>query len=264
MSIIYIKIKGGLGNQLFQYAYGRSLELSGKKVIFDISFFNGHKNDIDTARNFKLNYFNISQTTQFSNIYKKEHILYKIYKKIFHVESFFQNEKYFKHIQDSIRHEYTLKNPLTQEAELWKRDILEKEHSVSLHVRRGDYVQDRQTSLYHGTCDIAYYTRAVSLLSNTFQKLHIYVFSDDIEWARNNIDYPEHTISYVSSVKIPDYEELYLMSLCTHNIIANSTFSWWGAWLGTQTNKMIIAPTQWTSTKTATELDILPTSWIQV
>ncbi|MEK7202850.1 MAG: alpha-1,2-fucosyltransferase [Patescibacteria group bacterium] len=262
-----IKIQGGLGNQMFQYACGRNLELSGKKIIFDTSFFNGDKAKKDTARNFKLNNFDIKTKAKFSN---KKYLIINIINKIkrklgFKQEFFYQSEKYFKNIKNIIHKEFTLKNSLAKESLMWQEKISMTENSVSLHIRRGDYVQKKETNAFHGTCDIQYYKKAIEKITEILKNknIEIFVFSDDIDWAKENLllSYPTH---FVSDPQIPDYEEIFLISLCRHNIIANSTFSWWGAWLNKNSNKIIMAPKQWTVAKTSDELDILPINWIKI
>jgi hypothetical protein len=129
-------------------------------------------------------------------------------------------------------------------------------------VRRGDYINDAKTKRYHGICDENYYVKALEyVMLKTGKGIRIFIFSDDINWVRDNmhLSYP---IIYVSSPRIMDHEEMILMSLCEHHIIANSSFSWWGAWLGQNRDKIVVAPTQWTSSKTSTELDVLPAGWI--
>jgi len=261
-----ISIKGGLGNQMFQYAHGRSLELAGKKIIFDISFFNGNKAKIDTVRNFKLDNFNIETKTEFSD---RRHLLLDIYVKImrkigFELENY-QGEKYFKNIATKIRQEFTLKRSLSAKGQEWQEKIQTTENSVSVHVRRGDYVQNKKTNAFHGTCDIEYYQKALSEVEKRIsdQNIEIFIFSDDIGWAKENLTFPYPT-HFVSSPEIPDYEEMHLMSLCRHNIIANSTFSWWGAWLNQNPDKIVVGPRQWFTNKTADELDILPPEWIKI
>jgi hypothetical protein len=243
-----IRIMGGLGNQLFQYAYGRNLELTGEEVVFDTSFYNGSKAKTDTARNFKLSNYNIKTTAEFSN---KNHPLLNIYGKIkrrigLKNEEFFQNEKYFTDYKDSILKEFTLKNPLSVVSQTWLEKINSAENPISLHIRRGDYISDNKTNSFHGVCDLKYYKKALEEITKKLgPSINIFVFSDDISWAKENLKFPFPT-NFVSDPEIPDYEEMYLMSLCKHNIIANSTFSWWGAWLNQNPNKMVVAPKQWT------------------
>ena len=262
-----IKLNGGLGNQLFQYAHARDLELHSEKIEFDVSFFHGNRAAVDTARNFKLNNFNIRTRAKFS---PKKHsiidVLDKVKRKIgINVEVFYQNEKYFSKSTDVIREELTLKNPLSTKTLEWQKAILTSNNSTSLHVRRGDYVSDSKTNSYHGTCDVEYYKKALETLVGKIgnKNIEIFVFSDDITWAKDNLTFPYST-RFVSDPNIPDYEEMYLMSLCKHNIIANSTFSWWGAWLNKNPNKIVIGPKQWFRNKASEELDILPKEWITI
>jgi len=260
-----IKIKGGLGNQMFQYAYGRNLMIQkNKEIIFDVSFFKNNSND--TKRLFSLNNFNLNNSIKFSD--KKENIFLEVFKKIYSKITgnygFYQSEKYFKEIKNIIIEEFTLKNPLANISKGWEEKIKLSPISVSIHIRRGDYINDPKTNKHHGICEIEYYKKAIDLLENKIGKnFEIFVFSDDIEWAKNNLSFNQQ-INFVSSPEIPDYEEMYLMSLCKHNIIANSTFSWWGAWLNRNKNKIVIGPKQWFVKKTSNILDILPSSWIKI
>jgi len=262
-----IKLNGGLGNQLFQYAHARDLELHGKKIKFDTSFFYGNKSKKDTARDFGLNNFNIKTKAEFST---KKHLIIEIFNKIkrrigIKIEVFFQSEKYFLRSSNVIKEELALKNPLSLKANKWQTAIIDSNNSISLHIRRGDYVSDSKTNSYHGTCDIEYYKKALEILVGKLgrKNIDIFVFSDDIAWAKENISFPYPT-HFVSDPNIPDYEEMYLMSLCKHNIIANSTFSWWGAWLNQNPDKIVIGPKQWFRNKTSEELDILPKEWVTI
>ena len=252
---------------MFEYACGRNLELSGKKVIFDISFFYGNRSKIDTARDFKLDKFNIETKVQFS---EKKHLFINIINKTkrrlgFKFDEYYQGENYFKDIENNIRKEFTLKNRLSEISLSWKEKIENAENSVSVHIRRGDYVKDAKTNAHHGTCDIRYYEQGLEKIVNILgnKNINIFVFSDDISWAKENIKFPYQTY-FVSSPEIIDYEELILLSKCKNNIIANSSFSWWGAWLNQNQEKIVVAPKQWTVAKTSNELDILPKKWIQM
>ena len=262
-----IKIQGGLGNQMFQYAYGRKQELAKRSVFFDVSFFNKGRANIDTARDFKLDNFNIGTGAKFL---KEKHRFADLYNGIkrklgFKQEGFYQSEKYFKNIQAIIRQEFTLKNPLSKVAVDWQEKIKNAGNSVSIHIRRGDYVADKKTNAFHGVCDMDYYDRALKKIAEGTgnEKIRLFVFSDDIGWAKENLSYPYPTF-FVSDPQIPDYEEMYLMSVCKHNIIANSSFSWWGAWLNRNADKVVVAPKQWFANMTVDQLDILPQNWIRI
>ncbi len=287
-------MKGGLGNQLFQYAAGRALSIrqvksSESEVILKIDINGyGENNGIDTMRHYSLSPFNIraniatnseirklkypfgifSKGMRFikNNIFHQYHLgfsktIYE-YSRNIYLDGFFQSEKYFLDNETIIRDDLKLIKPLGVEA----KKILEQIHlhsqAVSVHVRRGDYVNDANTNQFHGTCSKDYYRDAVDHITSQIGKdINLYIFSDDIDWVRRNIrfDYPT---TYVSSIDIKDYEELYLMSQCDHHIIANSSFSWWGAWLDERSSKIIVAPKQWLRNKTSAELGILPRSWI--
>ena len=261
-----IAIKGGLGNQMFQYAHGRNLELAGKKIVFDTSFYTGNRAKIDTARNFKLNNFNIETKAMFSQ--KKHPYLNLITKVLIHLNlsdgGFWQSEKYFIENEGSIRKEFTLKSPLTSKEQEISTKIKNAQNSVFLHVRRGDYVSDAKTNEHHGTCGPEYYAKALEYIASKIGKeITVFIFSDDIEWVKQNMPIP-YPVTYVSSPDIPDYEELALMSMCEHNIIANSSFSWWGAWLNPNPDKIVIAPKQWTKKAQWQQKDIIPKSWIRI
>jgi hypothetical protein len=257
-----VKLKGGLGNQLFQYAYGRALELSGEKIIFDTSFFNGNKAKIDTARDFKLNNYNIETKAKFENV-KTNTLLDKVLVRLGLKNEFYQGEKYFKNIENNIRKEFTLKNPLSSLGLIWQDKINNSANSVLLHIRRGDYVFNKETNSFHGSLDMDYYEKAIAkIVEEVGNNIELFVFSDDMDWAKENIkfNYPTN----FSDPLIKDYEQMHLMSLCKHDIIANSTFSWWGAWLNMNPQKIVIAPKMWLRNKSSAELDILPSGWITI
>ncbi len=277
--MIITKLKGGLGNQLFQYAYGRNLELKGKNILFDISFYAGNKAKTDTARNFKLNSFNIKTKAKFSD--DRHPFLDFIDRILIYLNlsdgGFWQSEKYFIDHADIIREEFTLKEPLGTSAQNLAYIVLgakKNSATVSLHVRRGDVARDAWKNPYYGITTPEYYKNAIEVLAekigatdatkNSFApSIHIFVFSDDIEWVKQNIKIPFPT-TFVQGNDIADYEELTLMSMCDHHIIANSSFSWWGAWLNPNPDKIIIAPKQWIRKKQRQHKDICPVNWSRV
>lgn len=257
-----VKLQGGLGNQLFQYAYGRSLEISGKKVAFDISFFQGNKAKKDTARAFKLNCFNIRSQAPF--LHRKlffKAVLNKIKRRLgLRVEEFYQDEKYFQSIEAVIRAEFTLKIPLSPAANA-VLDEIKNSSAVSLHIRRGDYITDKKTQAYHGNCSPDYYQKAIAQMAEKIAQPVFFIFSDDLPWCRKNLrlNYPSVFVANTS-----DCEDLILMSRCQHHIIANSTFSWWGAWLNDHPAKIVIAPRKWRPDSPFDGSDILLESWIKI
>lgn len=260
-----ITIKGGLGNQLFQYAYGRKLEIIDKKdVIYDISFFENLQENLnskkDTSRPFLLTKFNLNPEAKFVNI--NQRLLIKIFTKIIQKITgkypYFQSEKYFSEAKDQILSELTLKNPLSDKAQNIANNIRLQNNPVSLHIRRGDYVNNT----HHPLCDLEYYYHAEHYIKSKINNPIFFIFSDDIEWVKENLKIAN--CIYVSNPDITEVEEITLMSLCSHNIIANSTFSWWGSYMNKNQHKIVIAPKQWTSNKSADELDILPKNWIQL
>ncbi|MDD2505652.1 MAG: alpha-1,2-fucosyltransferase, partial [Bacilli bacterium] len=135
--------------------------------------------------------------------------------------------------------------------------------SDSLHVRRGDYVLNSTTNKVHGTCGINYYNKAIDIVTKENPEAVFFVFSDDCDWARNNlkINHEKYFIDF--NGKENCHEDIRLMSLCKHNIIANSSFSWWGAWLNNNKNKIVVAPKKWFNVKINTK-DLVPENWIKI
>jgi hypothetical protein len=260
-----ITLNGGLGNQMFQYAHGRKLELIDKKdVIFDISFFENSRSKIDTPRPFILHRFNINPNAKF--VTTKQNPLIKLIKKIiskitgnYHL---YQSEKYFAPIKETLLKEFTLKNPPSQKAEEFINIIKNTPNSTSIHIRRGDYAYDKKTNIHHGLCDLEYYYKSIEYIKSKVENPLFFVFSDDIDWARDNLKI-DNTV-FVSNPDIKEYEEIIIMSHCSHNIIANSTFSWWAAYINQNNNKIVIAPKQWTVKNSSDKIDILPKSWKQI
>jgi hypothetical protein len=178
-----------------------------------------------------------------------------------YLHGFWQSEKYFKNIEGIIRSEFSLKDSLSQKTLEVSKKITTKQNTVSLHIRRGDYVTDIKTHNFLGLCSPDYYKKCVSHLGDALGNLNIFVFSDDPVWARENLIF-DHHLDFVDHNDIKHaYEDMYLMSLCEHNIIANSSFSWWGAWLNNNKNKKVFAPRKWIVNTNHTDLDVVPEDW---
>ncbi len=285
-----IKIHSGLGNQMFQYAFGRAASLRLRCDLFlDTASF-GHMAPGDTPRSYELNVFNIQARIADEKNIKKYHTTWYLFlKKLenklnpekFHMfeekripktcdsysAGFWQTEKYFVDIADTIRKDFTLAQPFSPESAKMESVITSSNNSVSLHIRRGDYVTNTSTTKHHGICSLSYYEEGLKLLREKLGTFSLFVFSDDIAWAEQNtpsITPPGIAVIYVSKGSIPDYEELILMSHCSHHIIANSSYSWWGAWLNPKSNKVVIGPKKWLANETVDTRDVLPATWIRI
>lgn len=241
--MIITKISGGLGNQMFQYAAGRVVALKAKTSLkLDIS---GYVDD-KFGRHYSLDVFNIKATlaTTLDCLISR---LFRTY-----MNDYWQNEKYFLDYSNEIRQDFKLKFVSGKK--------ITTPNSVSIHIRRADYVNIPRIAQAVGICTEAYYQKAIKFIAKKIKKPTFFIFSepDGLEWAKTSLkfDYP---YTLVKSGK--DYEDLELMSSCQHNIIANSSFSWWGAWLNPNPQKIVIAPDPWFNNK---KTEIIPHGWIKL
>lgn len=293
--MIIVHLIGGLGNQLFQYALGRRLAiLNNTSLALDHSGFSTYYK----LHKYSLQHFNIEENfispekakkyrnllsrvfteldnrtgnhlgTYYKRKYIKERSL-KFDKNIFqclpdvYLEGFWQTEKYFKEIIPTLRKEFTFKTPPNRtNKELCDKITLH--NAVSIHVRRADYVTDSATNKDHGVCGLDYYRNAIRFITEKVKSPHFYVFSDDMNWTKANlkIDFPVTYVDFNNADT--NYEDLRLMSLCNHNIIANSSFSWWGAWLNQHSDKIVIAPKKWYNNPNKSSEDLIPPDWNKI
>jgi hypothetical protein len=287
--MLIIKIIGGLGNQMFQYAYAKSLCCYGYAVKLDISAFdkytkhsgfglNKYKIDLPIATKKEIEIFGAEQF--FEKLKKKLHIKNKMIIRektlLFqsemmapqdnsYIEGYFQTEHYFFDIRDILLQQFDIDQSLSPYAQDITAQIKDANVSVSLHVRRGDYIDNAQAKKTHGICSLAYYNEAISVLNEKFKDIKFFIFSDDIAWVKENLKIENSVLVASTDSRLP-HEDIYLMSQCHHHIIANSSFSWWGAWLNTKEDKMVIAPKLWFADdkRQAQAKDILPQDWIRL
>lgn len=273
--MITVNIKGGLGNQMFQYACARALSLRNEdRLRLARSDYQG-----DVNREFSLLAFNINSEVVNTNsipFYLKliNRVRQKLTRNFYvnfqpevlkkkgnvYLDGYFQSEKYFTDFAEVIREDFELNGGLEGAAAIAAAQIQRDSHAVSLHVRRGDYVTHPD---FGGIVTKEYYKRAIARITKEIPKAHLYIFSDEIDWCRENLRNTDK-LTFVSQSDFKDYEELTLMSLCQHHIIANSSFSWWGAWLGKNESKIVIAPTRWANQNENWYNDIIPEKWIQI
>lgn len=292
MVIVYIT--GGLGNQLFQYAAGRALAVrQGSELKLDISGFEKYK-----LHDYSLDAFNIIENlAKAADVEpliekKKKGVKRKIsfLKKMLssghgthikddnayefkpyilnlkgdvYLDGYWQSEKYFKDVQDIIRKDLTVKEKIDgKNKEV--ADEIKNSQSVSLHIRRGDYITDEKTRALFDVCTMDYYGEAIRKITEKEGNVKLFIFSNDIDWVKENLK-TDREMYFVDHNKAgKNYEDLRLMSLCKNNIIANSSFSWWGAWLNENENKTVICPKIWIRSKKKKVKDILSDQWVKI
>jgi len=298
-----MRVSGGIGNQLFQYALGRALTLeSGAPLLLDISSYIKPKPG-EALRAYTLPRFNIqgeiAAHSDFGSIgvpdpadqsfiakLKRRLIRARESDEAFHqrriilegafnfipdilnvkgnafLAGVWQSEKYFKDHADQIRKDLVLKESLSSKALEIQKQMRESQ-SVAVHVRRGDQVSDPDLVKKHGLLTDEYYSSALKYMKSKLSDPRFFVFSDEIGWVKQNMGFGADAV-YVSESNLPDYEELMLMASCKHQIIAKSSFSWWGAWLNQNPNKIVIAPRQRFASDSQEAKDLIPDSWIEL
>ena len=282
-----------MGNQLFQLAAGKTLALKYQtSLLVDTHFLEANPQGLYTKRNYELNYFNLHiekcpepilrqialQTSNnwFDKLLRKipsNKTLY-IYNENgpqfnltfnelpdnTYLNGFWQSALYFKNCEQELRKELTIKNEFLTGIDNYLNKI-QNSLSVSVHVRRGDYVNLKSANEFHGVCDLGYYQKAIEYINSNYEQAELFIFSDDIAWCKANLK-AQNKLTYVETgVAIKD---LYLMQHCKHNIIANSSFSWWGAWLNANNHKTVIAPKHWFNDSHINTTDLIPTNWIKL
>ena len=274
--MIVVKLAGGLGNQMFQYAIGRHLSLKyNTKLALDLSLLKALPKDTNyTIRNYELDVFNVKcsffdlklprslklkqtdilnrlafKLVNYKVISEKEY--YNFDEKIFnssknaYIIGYWQSAKYFDSIRDTLIADFKFK---IQPNELNNTHIkeIESSNSISVHIRRGDYITNEIANSTHGICNLRYYQDAIEQIKSKVSDPHFFFFSDDIEWVKEQFKALNNT-TFINNNTDKGFEDLRLMTLCKHHIIANSSFSWWGAWLSLNYNKIVIAPKNWTT-----------------
>ncbi len=284
--MILTNITGGLGNQFFQYAAGRCLaERHHTGLLLDLRHF-----EENNKRDFHLHAFHTNfgfataeQSEQscnrslirkikdrlmplrFRTYYRQPYFHFD--KRFFqardgvYLKGYWQSEKYFLPCSGLIRKELQLKEEYIQNVKSFGHELKNK-NSVAVHIRHGDY-KDPVSLAIHGILPLSYYYRAMELLKKKYGEVHFYFFSDDIRWVKENIDIPE--AGFISgTISANHFEDLYLMSQCRHQVIANSSFSWWAAWLNDHTGKTVIAPKRWFNKGPKDTYDLYPEGWIRI
>ncbi|MFN8379623.1 MAG: alpha-1,2-fucosyltransferase [Anaerolineae bacterium] len=280
--LIFVQLLGGLGNQMFQYAAGRALaERHRVPLRMDLRQFEDRRST-NTPRRYALAPFSInasvaSSSELIANTLQRWLRIASVLRERGHafnpqltnagprtlLVGYWQSERYFSAIAPIIRREFTVRSlPSAKDASL----LIEmgQSHAVSVHVRRGDYVSNAAANAFHGLMPLNYYHEAATHILRNDPDARFYVFSDDPAWAREYLNLPGKTTIVDHHGPDDGHEDLRLMRACQHHIIANSSFSWWGAWLSERPGKQVIAPRQWFRDLSIDTSDLCPPEWIRL
>lgn len=289
--MIAATLVGGLGNQLFQYAAARSLALRhDTNLLLDLSLLRGPQSELASARAYELGCFRIEahlvdRVRSWESIPPGPGLRFRAASRVRRARAtfrvlrqrgfelqpaffdapdntllvgFWQSERYFESYADRLRAELSLPEPSRAAAALVKR--VSHPSSVSIHVRRGDYANDPATKRAHGLLPETYYRTALERIGGD---LDVYVFSDEPDYCRRELDVGR-PFTVVDLPGAPAYEDLRVMSACTHHVIANSSFSWWGAWLDPRPDTVVVAPQQWVADAAVDTAHVVPARWTRI
>lgn len=288
--MVIVRLTGGVGNQMFQYAAGRALaDRLGAELLLDTRAlehalaFQAYTRRAYALSPFKLR-AKLATAADLNNwpvwvveIGMRLPLVRRLFRR-WHFESaitydpsiptlhepvclvgYWQSERYFIDIADRIRADFTLRQPLAG-ANARLLELARSDRSVGLHVRRGDFISLNDAAQIHGLCSVDYYRRAISRVRNLCPECRFLVFSDDPQWARAELPLDPSTVFVTGNEASPE-QDLALMSACKHHIIANSSFSWWASWLGNSPDQIVIAPSPWYSSPKLDARDLAVSRW---
>ena len=295
--MIVVRLNGGLGNQLFQFSAGYALALKNRDTLkLDLSALTNSTSNQTIRQPDILEFIGVSGFERATSIeikkFRKPYGFFsklfravnqKLLKKYYHdwhpeimnlkgniyLEGYFQAEHYFKDIYTQLINELSVSDQIIKNTLDISQIISSKMHPVSIHIRRGDYITNPDAKKFHDICTKEYFYKAIDYLEKEIGKINLLVFSDDIAWVKNNMKWTTGTV-FISALKgmngkaLTGPEELYLMSICEHNIISNSTFSWWGAYLNKNKTKKVVAPNIWNKSPFLKHKNIIPNDWTRL
>ncbi|WP_157814421.1 alpha-1,2-fucosyltransferase [Rhizobium sullae] len=286
--VVITHIVGGLGNQMFQYAVGRSLSVSTGQTLkldlasmkkytrreFSLQQFNihaelarPHETPVTRSRGFLRRAFQLIQRqSPCQHITEKAHTFDPTVMSLggsLYFDGYWQSEKYFASIANTIRSDFSLAAPLSSGREAILSHI-RTTNAVSVHVRRGDYVTNPSANATHGTIEPGWYEAAMQRMAERTDDPSFFVFSDDPAWAQQNLKSSWKMTFVEPQQDGRDGEDMHLMAACRNHITANSTFSWWGAWLNANPAKHVIAPLHWFRSPLHDDKDLIPATWERV
>ena len=296
MSHVITRLKGGLGNQLFQYAAGHALASRlNVRLLLDRSYLDLRGNGVTwTPREFELDVFRapveFATKEQVAALEPSRDIAARMGRKLgigktgnmivehghawcdeidrgiasVLLDGYWQNERYFMSVADQLRNALFVPRDMPSPGNLELQQAITATISASVHVRRGDYVADPVTAAYHGALPLKYYEEAAAWLASNKRVEHFFVFTDDPAWTMANLRLPRKSTVVQHNSGHHAHWDLFLMKHCTHHIIANSSFSWWGAWLDPSPSKTVIAPGTWSKADGLSSESVVPSTWMRI
>ena len=290
--MIITRLIGGLGNQMFQYAAARALALRCQVPLkLDITGFAMYADrryelgalaiSAQPASHEELRCFGIKDGVAgkagrwwrslvrrgTGPVYREAHFHFdprwtRLEAPVY-LEGYWQSEKYFREIADLLRREYTTLEAMNAEnARL--AEVIDSSEAVSVHVRRGDYVTNPRFNSYHGTCSLEYYAGAMAHIAERVSGARFFIFSDDQDWTRGNLRGNFPMVFVEANPPERGHADMQLMRRCRYHIVANSSFSWWGAWLADSPRKIVVAPERWFRTTEVDDRDLIPETWVRL
>lgn len=275
-----IKMTGGLGNQMFIYALYLSMKQKGLRARIDLSDMQHYHvhNGYEMHRVFGLPHTELCINQGLKKVleflffktilerkqggrlepYFGKHLWPLVYYK-----GFYQNERYFSEHSQTVRQAFRFDaEKANEQTQSLLQTIDADEKAVSLHVRRGDYLQPKHFNNTGSVCTLDYYRRAVAEMLRRHPETHFYVFSDGMDWVRQNLQLPSSAVYVDHNHGADSWQDMMLMSHCRHHIICNSTFSWWGAWLNPRADKLVLCPSRWFANEPSSHF--VPDSWVKL
>lgn len=283
---VTVGVLGGLGNQMFQYATARAVAHRNDALLrLDLRAFDSY-----TLRRAGLHRWNIdAEVASPADLRRHPRWAIDLSRRMrrlgralrchvepslafdpqverlrapVHLSGYFQSERYFNGIRQLLNAEFTPNKPLSP-ANRALAEAAAATNSISVHVRRGDYVSEARNVALHGSCSVAYYARAIETLLARHGPATCYFFSDDLPWVREHIRIAAPSVYVDGNADAPEVD-IHLMSVCRHHVCANSSFSWWGAWLGSHPDKSVVAPTRWFASSQLDAADLVPATWLRL
>ncbi|MBQ9377901.1 MAG: alpha-1,2-fucosyltransferase [Schwartzia sp.] len=283
--MILVEISGGLGNQMFQYACGKALALRNNDMLaLDLSWY-----EVPGRRDFQLTHYNISHVKcdnagllSLKTAHRCRRWIESVFRKNrrirengfgydgsvlsakgnIYLQGYWQSEKYFLDCKEAIAKDFCLSEKLDRSNEEWADKIKSSRNSVSIHIRRGDYLSQPENREIYAELSVAWYCNALRIMEALLGEMNLFIFTNDIPWVRANFLFDAPMLFVDANDENNGYKDMYLMSLCNHHIIANSTFSWWSAWLNRNPDKIVITPRKWFKKEDMNHDDLAPDDWI--